>query len=181
MSKEIVITVPQFPEQRVLITLFTNVKNSASIKNELIKGNSKYDYSFINASLILTLEQLFASVHKTILDSVGGRMKSKSINSELILNLSPFTGISDSFKKIGLTEKTENLILVKFLSSDDDISSLMTDLQDIIEGDLQSLDDESLIALTDFKNVKKIFKLNQIQDDDRSKLSRLIIGITQLK
>lgn len=169
------VTIPQFPDQKVLVALFAEVQNAEEIKKLLVDQDLEFDYSFIDASVVVSVEQLLSAVYKTLLDVRNETMKSKNTNSELIFNLSPFNGISDSFSKIGIASSSKNLILVKFEPSDDELDHLKS----IVKGDYVDINDDFLNNNCDLKKIKKMFKLNQC--DDTEKLSRLIIGITQLK
>ncbi|ODV95872.1 hypothetical protein PACTADRAFT_75084 [Pachysolen tannophilus NRRL Y-2460] len=183
MTLEKVIVLPQFPNITVLITLFNEVKNLKEIKNKLIEKDRNYDYSFINPSMILSIEQLYSSIYKTLLSVENKTLKSNSVNSELILNLSNMNKIVDSLNRFGINEKNDNLIVVKFILQDDDKLSVkdhLMNLEKIIKGELVEFNDINLMKLVDLSQIKKTFKLNG-ESDNIERLSKLIIGITQLK
>lgn len=85
---------PQFPETTVLVALFQDVENAQQVKTNLIKGNEQYDFCFINADNIISQKQVLSATYKTLVDDKNKTTKSKSLNTEIILNVSPFRNVS---------------------------------------------------------------------------------------
>ncbi|XP_064383806.1 EKC/KEOPS complex subunit TPRKB-like [Halichondria panicea] len=64
-------------------------------------------------------------------------MKTRSVYSEIMLSLSPSTNISESFKKLGIKDTSQDILLVALHSNEADAKA--SDLLGMIEGDLTPL------------------------------------------
>ena len=187
MIQSQVVSFPQFPQHKAIITLFKNVPVSTlkTIKEQLIQANPKYDYCFLNTKYIISLEQLQNSIHKSILHLVNNSMQAKTLNTEILLNLSPVNVISDAIKRFGILDDCSNVIVVKVVLPDDDIAQIEKDLTDIVDGECVAITDEVLLELVDVSKFKKIYKLNDAvfaaDGNQQGQLTRLAIGACLLR
>ncbi|KAK6462988.1 kinase binding protein CGI-121-domain-containing protein [Scheffersomyces coipomensis] len=187
---------PQFPQFTVFISLFTNIKTetSATIKSELIGANKDYDFCFLNTNHIISLEQLYASIHRSILNQSNELMKAKTLNTEIIFNLSSVNNIMDALKRFGVDESCPNLIVIKVLKTDEIESDTLKELNqhllkllDVDESHNIELNDEILFSkLASVQKTKKLYKLNDAtysgnESELQAELTRLIIGATLLR
>lgn len=186
----------QFPNYSVLIFLFTDVDSSVleQVKDQLISGNKDYDFCFLNTQHIVSLEHLYNSIHKAILNHEFGNMRAKTLNTEIIFNLSPINNIMDALKRFGVDETCPNLITIKVLPTSEcnemECKELNTHLLKILSIDDShnpTLNDELIFdSLVDLKKLKKVYKLNDAnfsQDESnlQGELTRLTIGACQLR
>lgn len=186
----------QFPNYTVLIFLFTDVDSPIlkQVKEQLISGNKDYDFCFLNTQHIVSLEHLYNSIHKAILNYEFGNMRAKTLNTEIIFNLSPINNIMDALKRFGVDETCPNLITIKVLPTSEcnemECKELNTHLLKILSIDDShnpKLNDELIFdSLVDLKKLKKVYKLNDAnfsQDESnlQGELTRLTIGACQLR
>lgn len=182
------IEVPVFDKYKAVAILAKNVTNLQNIKENLIKGNTDYDYSFINAQNIISLEQLYSAFYKVMLDESHGSMKSRTLHTELIYALSPFKNILDCLNKFGISKTSDTLLVVKIVKGETVtpifIKENLENLERIIDGDLIELNDENLQGSANVKMIEKNYKLNirnTALKDDWDKITRSLVAITQLK
>ncbi|KAH3675314.1 hypothetical protein OGATHE_001654 [Ogataea polymorpha] len=172
-----IFTFPQFPQNPVFAAYFINVSNQKHIRDRLLAADPAYNYAFVNGDYLLTLEQVLSAVYKTLLDDSFDRKKSKSVNTEIIYNLSPLKNILECLKTFGITDSPQ-LLVIKILNKDDDPETIYSQLQQLVEGTPTQLSDQTLQTYADAARVRKLFK---IQESDLARLSRTLIANTQLK
>ena len=86
--------------------LFRDVSNAAEVRQACVDGKFRSKtgaVALLKASLVLDLFQLKSSVYKAIAAS-GGRMKTKSLDTEIVYFASSSKSISDSLKQVTLVE-----------------------------------------------------------------------------
>ena len=148
------ITFPQFPNHSIYISLFKGLSSNSikQIKQELVSGNKAYDYCFLNTKHIVSLEHLYSSIHRSILNYTNNNMAAKTLNTEIIFNLSPINNIVDALKNFGIREDCPNVIIIKVLPTEecteDKILEITENLSALLgEGvEKASLDDELMPA-----------------------------------
>lgn len=142
-----------FPQYKVTVLLFNNVKNVSQLRKKAMDGS--IEGALLNPAMIIDPLQVLVSVNKAIHLQLLGKMKTRSLNSEIIFNLSPTNNISEAFKKFGLSDSDSGVLVVL---TDDGTKALNS--QEIIshvEGQHVPLAD--LSQLTDFAKVKKVYKI----------------------
>ncbi|GMM33705.1 Cgi121 protein [Saccharomycopsis crataegensis] len=197
---------PQFPHVQVLGVLATNVKNIDTIKQAVISLDQRYDYCFINAANVVSVEQINCAIFKTLTNYYFNEKKplrTNSVHAETILNLSPNANITDSLNRFGISKGSANLIILKVyglggpqqrqqenesLLPDDAAKDLqgviqrdLQNIKDVVEAEVAELDnDEQLVGISDLKLIKKNYKLGDMMVEDREVLSRLLVSVLQL-
>lgn len=166
------LTIPQFPEYKVNLHKFSNVQNSKDIKEQLIQGNTLYDFAFINAECVISLEQLMSAVYRSLLDLTGDKLRTRSLHSEVIFSLSPTQNIMDALRRFGIQDNSKELILVKITKGGEDYS-----LQ-IIDGEEVQVTDESLQQTAVLKTIKKNYKISTETPHD---ITRQTVAAIQLR
>lgn len=154
-----------------------NVTNGEAIKKEIILLNPVYDYGFINADNVASVEQLNSAIVKTFTNLEYGKgLKTNGLYSELLLNLSPNDNISDSLTRFGISRLLKNMIVVK-IGDNLDHEKVLAELKELVDGEFTDFDSSSLVA--NYKVIKKNYKLGESMVEDL-RLSDLLIGIIQL-
>lgn len=85
---------PHLENYAITIGLFTEVKNAAFLRQQLIDGNTAFEYAFLDASILASRTQVLAACFRAINDMASGRMKSRNVHSEIVFSLSPNNNVS---------------------------------------------------------------------------------------
>lgn len=106
------------------IFLCKNASATAPALSKLLQPNSDQpqgqpqdlQYLFINPSLLFSLNLLPLAISKALLtqSSPSSTLKTRSLTTEVLYNLSPSTGISASLKSLGFNAELQNVLLVVF-------------------------------------------------------------------
>ncbi|KAL8986332.1 MAG: hypothetical protein Q9205_000218 [Flavoplaca limonia] len=72
----------------VHIALYQNVRNAAFLQQQLLQGNTDFEYAFIDASAILSSTHLLAAIFRAANDKFNDRLKSKNVHAEMVFCLS---------------------------------------------------------------------------------------------
>uniref|UniRef100_A0A803JHB6 TP53RK-binding protein n=1 Tax=Xenopus tropicalis TaxID=8364 RepID=A0A803JHB6_XENTR len=139
-----------FPDWKATLLLFKNVQNSADLRRKAIDGS--VDGTLLNPAMIVDPFQILVAVNKAIHLQMLGKMKTRTLNSEILFNLSPTNNISEAFKKFGLADNDSGVLVV--LTEDGTKKS-----QEIIS----QIDGEQvpITALTEFTDIKKVKKVQE--------------------
>lgn len=156
---------PQYPGITLFLAYFNNVDpvTLSTVKSELVKRNAEYDYCFLSTSHIISMEQLHSSLHKSIQNHVNDCMKANTLNTEIILNLSPVNNINDALKRFGVDESRTDVIVIKAFETtqNTDFHALDAKLSSLLGAPSVELNDKVLGEVVDLKKFRKVFKLTE--------------------
>ncbi|CAJ0935554.1 unnamed protein product [Ranitomeya imitator] len=114
--------------------------------------------------------QVLVAVNKAVHLQKLGKMKTRTLNSEIIFNLSPTNNISEAFRKFGLSDSDSGVLVVL---TDDGTGALNSqELISHVDGHQVPLTD--LSKLTDFTKVKKVYKITTEEEKIGSLLDAII-------
>lgn len=102
-------TLPQFPDTVLKVSLYTNVTNAEELRSKV----ADLSCALIDARTICSMEQLFAALHRTLMEVTYNRMRTKSLHSECLLCLSPSSNIGEAFKKFGVKDDSASIVCVQ--------------------------------------------------------------------
>lgn len=88
------ITLPHLPNSPIQVCLFNNVQNSTFLRQQLLQGNSDFEYAFLDASVLISTSHVLAACFRAISDSLNGRLKTRNVHSEIVFALSPNNNVS---------------------------------------------------------------------------------------
>ncbi|KAF7919803.1 hypothetical protein EAE99_008348 [Botrytis elliptica] len=162
MAPALLQTIPleHLPESHTLhIALYRNITNASFLHQQLLTGNTDFEYAFIDASVVLSKLHILAAAYRAINDALEERLKSRNIHSEIVFSLSMNNNIAESFRRFGITPTTTSLLVVKVAPASS-ASQISERLSSVIEGEPVPFDDESLASMVDIARVKKLYKLN---------------------
>lgn len=84
---------PHLQDHSLHFALFKNVTNASFLRQQLLDGNTDFEYAFLDASVLLSRRHIFAACFRAINDSLAGRMKSRNVHSEIVFSLSPTNNV----------------------------------------------------------------------------------------
>lgn len=184
----IILELPSLTKYSAIAVLAVNVENLPEIKENLIKGNTDYDYGFVNGKNVVSLEQLRSSYYRVMVDEHNNSMKTRTLHTEVIYALSPFKNIMDCLNKSGISKDSKTLLILKIVESqgltDKFIAETLENLVGIIKGDFVEVSDENLQKHVDLKTIEKN---NRIKirgthlENNWSDITRTLVTATQLK
>lgn len=140
---------PQFSHE-IDISYFSDVKNAADIRTQLLSGNPDYEVAFINANTLVSSKHLLAAVYRAVSDRENRTMRTKNVHSEVLFCLGGNNNIMDSLRRFGIQEDTENIVAVKIGGGE---------YKKLVEGTEEPFSDAQIAKNTDFKLVIKVYKL----------------------
>ncbi|KAM7429150.1 hypothetical protein ABFA07_019958 [Porites harrisoni] len=147
-------TMEQNADYTASLALFTDVSNSKELRELIVHG--KLEAALLNASMIFDPFHVVVAGHKALHLFQQGKMKTRTLHSEIIFNLSPSSNINDSFKKFGILDSTKD-ILVVIITQGNGIEKI-SELSKQIKGTLVSL--SSLAAISDQEKIRKIYGIS---------------------
>jgi EKC/KEOPS complex subunit CGI121/TPRKB len=88
------ITLPHLLEHPLRVCLFQHVQNASFLREQLLAGNSDFEYAFLDATVLLSRTHVLAACFRAINDKLNGRLKSRNVHSEIVFSLSPNNNVS---------------------------------------------------------------------------------------
>ncbi|XP_076860884.1 EKC/KEOPS complex subunit TPRKB [Brachyhypopomus gauderio] len=156
-----------FPEYSVTQCLFKDVTNSAELRKMAIDGQIKC--ALINPSMILDPFQTLAAANKAVHLMKVGKMKTRSLYSEIIFNLSPTNNISEAFKRFGMSDSDNAVLIVLVHNKEEDLKD---DVVSKVKG--EQIPAEHIASLSDIDKIKKLYKITPQEEKCGSVLDAVV-------
>ncbi|KAI8801357.1 kinase binding protein CGI-121-domain-containing protein [Cladochytrium replicatum] len=160
------------------IVLFRNVKNADALRKRVIAADPAIpDCVLVNAALVVDVFQVQTAATRAFLAQRQNTMKTKTLLSEVLYNISPLFGISESLKTIGLSKSTTAILAVMFAENEplDKFQSLAS----CIDGTPSPVYELELER--DTLQIAKLFNLDQTLSKSPDRLLELVVGTIALK
>lgn len=100
------ITLPHLWDHPLRIQLFESVTNAAFLREQLLQGNTDFEYAFLDARVLLSSRHVFAACFKAVSDMINGRLKSRNVHSEIVFSLSPNNNVNSNLPTRGIVKIT---------------------------------------------------------------------------
>ncbi|KAF7592718.1 hypothetical protein BBP40_012549 [Aspergillus hancockii] len=188
------INLPHLPSSvPVHVALYRDVQNAPFLRQQLVSGNSTFEYAFIDATMVLSRAHALSAVFRAVNDYLNERLKSRNVHSEIVFSFSPTNNIADSFRKFGISDATKDLLVVKVsVTTDITHDSVAAHLEQAIEGSPVPFNDGTLSEVSDVTKIKKAYKLgalastpasqvNGANNDEKTRLENSLIGAIALR
>ncbi|XP_034019272.1 EKC/KEOPS complex subunit TPRKB [Thalassophryne amazonica] len=156
-----------FPEHSVTQMLFKEVKNTTELRKSAVEG--QLNAALINPTTLVNPFQVLVATNKAVHLQKMGKMKTRSLYSEIIFNLSPTNNISEAFKRFGISDG-DNAVLVVLVHNKEE-SQLLSDIRAKVNG--QQVPVEDVSSLSDLAKIKKLYKVTPQEE----KCGTLLDGI----
>lgn len=157
---------PFFENVNVFIAVFRGVSNAGELKNWMIKG--EVQACLLQPKLILDVFQILISVNKALHNAKVNKLKTKSVYSEIIFNLSPTNKINESFKTFGIDDKTLDIVVVT-LGKKEDAEKVAAR----VRGEITNVTELNNLASKQL--IRKVYK---ITDEEHSLLESVVTRIS---
>ena len=134
------------------IALCTDFKELISIPTLLSKG---INVCIIDAKLIVSIETIFQAIFKAICCNATGKMKTKAIATEILLNISPYKQIKQSLITFGVGNQPSKVWVISL--SEDPASEIknfleLTDSRMVLQEPRDVCDEEAIKELYSVTN-----------------------------
>lgn len=147
-----------FPEYTVTQLLFKDVKNATELRKMAVNGEIKG--ALINPSMVVDAFQILVATNKAVHLHKIRKMKTRSLYSEIIFNLSPTNNISEAFKRFGISDSDTAVHIVLVHNKEETLN-----IDDIISKvDGQQIDVGQVSEMTDTAKIKKLYKITPQED-----------------
>ena len=83
------IQLPHLPDHPLHVVLFQDVQNAPFLRQQLLDGNTDFQYAFLDASVLLSRSHVLSACWRAINDQLADRMKSHNVHSEIVFAMSP--------------------------------------------------------------------------------------------
>ncbi|XP_037551626.1 EKC/KEOPS complex subunit TPRKB [Nematolebias whitei] len=142
-----------FPDTTVTQMLFKDVQNAKELRQKAVEG--RINGALINPTMVLSSFQVLVAANKAVHLQTTGKMKTRTLNSEIIFNLSPTNNISEAFKRFGISDGDDSVLVVLVHKKDEPPS--LSDIAAMVDGLQLPVDDVS--SLSDTAKIKKLYKV----------------------
>lgn len=88
------IQLPHLPDHPLHVVLFQDVQNAPFLRQQLLDGNTDFQYAFLDASVLLSRTHVLSACWRAINDQLADRMKSHNVHSEIVFAMSPNNNVS---------------------------------------------------------------------------------------
>ncbi|XP_056311002.1 EKC/KEOPS complex subunit TPRKB [Danio aesculapii] len=157
-----------FPEYTVTQLLFKDVKNATELRKMAVNGEIKG--ALINPSMVVDAFQILVATNKAVHLHKIGKMKTRSLYSEIIFNLSPTNNISEAFKRFGISDSDTAVHIVLVHNKEEPLN-----IDDIISKvDGQQIDVGQVSEFTDTAKIKKLYKITPQEEKCGSLLDAVV-------
>ncbi|GLE04274.1 hypothetical protein PINS_up013184 [Pythium insidiosum] len=141
---------------------FKDVKNSAALRQAVL--NQEVNVSLINARMVVDLFAVHAAAARALLCDQDNKLITKTLHAELVFNLSGSRNVAESFRRFGLTDDCDQVLLYVF-DADADVLAKAVALVDGTLVESPSIK-EALgphLSPSDIATIRKYYKIQDME------------------
>ncbi|XP_057368771.1 EKC/KEOPS complex subunit Tprkb-like [Daphnia carinata] len=158
-----------FKEYEPKLLLFKNVTNAGEVRERIIKAN--LPCAAINPRYVFDTFQVLVATQLAVMSQQNKALRTHSVFSEIVYNMSPTRKISDSLKIFGMSEKDTSVLCV--VLSKEDMELVCSE----VKGELTN-PAESNFGICDEDELRKIYKIKEVEMKTVSLLDSIINKIS---
>lgn len=163
------IVFPLYPGVTVFVAHFHNVPPTTldTVKLQLVAKNPLYDYCFLNTAHIVSQEQLRCALHRAVQNMVRGTMRANTVYTEALFGLSPVNNLNDAFKRFGVDQTRDDVVVVKIFAEpvdEEKLQAVEAELVQLLGAPAEVLSDDTLFAGADHAKFRKLFKAAGLEE-----------------
>eukprot|EP01080_Neovahlkampfia_damariscottae_P004420 gene4420-7795_t len=153
-------------EDKVTILFYKNIKNIDEIKK------LKFNASFINTSMIVSIFQVLVSTYKSL-----NTNKTNDFYSEIIYNLGISKNISTNLNAFGIESDPNNILIVMLNVKEEELKNIKNIIKNDEEKEENNLSiDEEIKNEMNIEKIKKLYKLSNLKSNNVIEIEKLIIS-----
>ncbi|SAL99141.1 hypothetical protein [Absidia glauca] len=157
------------------LALFTQVTNAEQLRQRLLKQDATLVCALVDATLVFDRLHALLAVNRAVHSMQTAQLKTHNVHSEIVVDFSNTANISQSLRRFGINDLSQQVLVIKIGGSAPEVESFM---RNNIEGELVSLDE--LEHCRDMKKIQKYYQLGD-QSGKLDKVPALIAGAIALK
>ncbi|CAI2381385.1 unnamed protein product [Moneuplotes crassus] len=158
--EEVRLSSTQFEGYHLAMSLYkvTDEANTGKVQEQLQKAVAEHKDSFciINPEFVVTVLQVSLGVHKALHHLKNNKMRTESLNTEILYNLHPAHTITKCLDTMGLKSIKKGFLAV-IISKEGQDAPLIPDLEHVERQDINDL--------SDYTDVVKMKELYDIPDE----------------
>ncbi|KAI9304682.1 kinase binding protein CGI-121-domain-containing protein [Cunninghamella echinulata] len=160
---------------QVHIGLFQQVTNAKELRQRLLSQDQTLQCALVNPTLVYNTFHALLAINRAVHDWQQNQLKTHNVHSEVVFDFSNSVNIAQSFKRYGIDDQSQQLLVIKIGGTSSEVEKFM---RDNIQGDLVSL--KQLEQLRDLKKIQKYYQLGD-QNGNQDKIMPLIAGSMAMK
>lgn len=159
----------------VYLGLFENVTNSSGLKQRLEEQDPTLNCTFVNAAMVINSFHALLAVNRAVLSEQRNKMKTHSLQSEIIFDFSHTTNITKTLAQFGMQDQVKNVLAIVVGGTAVEAESSM---KKYVQGEMVSID--HLNTVRDLALIEQVYQIkDQSQQPDR--ILELVAGSMALK
>ncbi|GLC43396.1 hypothetical protein PLESTF_000429000 [Pleodorina starrii] len=168
--EESVLEFEAYPGRTLTLALFKDCKNAKDVR-ATISDSSTAGFAYFNAETIIDPFVVQLAGYRALAAESSGRMKTKSLHTELIYDVSGTTHVAESLKRFGVTDECKSLLAARFDCKPEELEALRSRIQ----GTQAPLSE--LPTLANLELIDKYYKISKAELQARSRTDAVAFRI----
>ncbi|TMW57254.1 hypothetical protein Poli38472_003179 [Pythium oligandrum] len=157
-----------FGNRTVHIGFYKNVQNSASLRGAV--QTLDVEVALMNARLIVHAFQIHTAAARAFLCDQTNKLTTKTLHAELVFNLSGTRNVAESFRRFGISESCDQVILCVIDANEATLEAV----SQVVQGTLTPLPElGNHLEPSDITLIKKYYKIQDLELSSSSLLDAI--------